>query len=116
MPIWYRAVSQNTIVFWLNNIDPWVGFIAFAVSLALWILFVSSLIKELGITRILWAIPTLKVVVAVLNIFFTSQSMLRVGTYIQCAAEMACLVLLTVVLWNYKGFNTEESEITEFQT
>lgn len=116
MPIWYRAVSQNTIVFLVNNVDPWLSFVGFAISIVLWVLFVSALNKELGITRALWVIPVLKVAMVFLNIFFTLQSMLRVGTYIQYAAEMACLVLLTVVLWNYKGFNTEESEITEFQT
>lgn len=108
-PVWYRALPEEALRFYANDITPWLNFLSFAVSLTMWILFIHALTKELRMTRILWVIPILRVAVNALNIFFTSQSMIRTGNYCMQATEMLCLVLLTVALWKYRGFNAENS-------
>lgn len=108
-PVWYRALSEEAIRFYANEITPWLNFLSFAISLTMWIFFIHALTKELRISRILWLIPILRVAINALNIFFTSQSMIRTGNYCMQATEMLCLVLLTVVLWKYRGFHAENS-------
>ena len=106
-PVWYRAFSEETIYFIANRITPYLSFASFAISLTMWIFFIKALSKELGISRILWLIPVWKTVTAGVNIFLNSQSMLRAGTYCTHAADMLSLVLLTVILWKYRGFTSE---------
>jgi hypothetical protein len=108
-PVWYRAFSEETIYFIANRITPYLSFASFMISLAMWILFIKALTKELGVSRILWLIPVCKTVIAGVNIFLNSQSMLRAGTYCTHAADMLSLVLLTVLLWKYRGFASENT-------
>ena len=108
-PVWYRALPEEALRFYANDITPWLNFLSFAISLTMWILFIHALTKELRMTRILWVIPILRVAVNALNIFFTSQSMIRMGNYCMQATEMLCLVLLTVALWKYRGFDAKNS-------
>lgn len=103
-PVWYRALSEETIRFLANNINPYLSFISFAITLTMWILFISSLIKELNMSRVLWTIPVLYAVAELANIFFVAQSMLRVGTYSTLGVEMLCLIIVVIVLWRYRGF------------
>ena len=109
-PVWYRALSEETLRFLANNLNPYLSFVSFAITLTMWILFISSLIKELGVSRALWIIPVLYGAAELANIFFVAQSMLRAGTYSTLGAEMLCLILFVIVLWRYNGFTTEKDE------
>lgn len=108
-PIWYRIFSEEAIRFFVNYIDSWIKLASFVISITVWVAFVHSLRRELGISRILWMIPILKVVVEGINIFLVTQNMLRVGTFSVHIIEMACLILLTVILWRYRGFANKDS-------
>ena len=108
-PIWYRIFSEEAIRFFVNYIDSWIKLASFVISITMWITFVHSLRRELGTSRILWLIPVLKVVVEGINIFLVTQNMLRVGTFSVNIIEMICLVLLTVILWRYRGFANKDS-------
>ena len=108
-PVWYRALSEEALRFYANDITPWLNFLSFSISLTMWTLFISALTKELRMTRILWIIPILRVLVNALNIFLTSQSMIRMGNYCMQSLEILCLVLLTAVLWQYRGFTEKNT-------
>ncbi len=109
-PVWYRALSDHAIRFFVNTLDPWLSFVSFIITLTLWILFVHSLVKELGLSRILWLIPVLRVAVTCINIFFVSQNMIRLGTYCQQTVEMGCLILLVIVMWRYRGLEIGDDD------
>ena len=103
-PVWYRALSEETIRYLANNIDPYLNLISFAVTLTMWILFINAVIKELGVSRVLWMIPVLYGVAESADIFFVAQNMLRVGTFTTLGVEMICLIMVLIVLWRYRGF------------
>ena len=109
-PVWYRALSEEAIRYLANCFDPYLSLISFAITLTMWILFISSVIKELGVSRVLWTIPVLYTVAELANIFFVSQSMLRVGSFSTLGAEMLCLIIMVIVLWRYNGFATTKDE------
>ena len=114
MPVWFRAVSEETLRFLANNAEPWMNLISQAVSVVLWFLFVRAMIKELNAPRILWVIPPLHIVLRIVNVFFNSQSMLRAAVCFESIISIGCLILLTVVMWKYRGFpNDGEEEIGE---
>ena len=48
----YRALSEEAIRYVANYIDPYLNLVLFAVTLAMWILFIKSLIEELGASRL----------------------------------------------------------------
>ena len=103
-PVWYRALSEEAIRYVVNNINPYLNLISFAVTLTMWIVFIYSDIKELGLSRVLWMIPVLYGVAESANIFFVAQNMLRVGTFTVLGVEMICLIMAVVALWQYRGF------------
>ena len=109
-PVWYRALSEEAIRYVANYIDPYLNLVSFAVTLTVWILFIKSLIEELGVSRLLWGIPVLYTVAELVNIFFVSQSMLRVGAFGTLGAEMLCLTISVITLCRYKGFAVEKEE------
>lgn len=109
-PIWYRALSEETIRYFANYVDPYLSLISFAITHAMWILFIRSVIKELGVSRVLWAMPVLYTAAELANMFFVSQSMLRVGSFITLGAEMLCLIITVAVLLRYNGFATANDE------
>ena len=109
-PVWYRALSEGAIRYLANYVDPYLSFISFAITLTMWILFIRSVIKELGVSSVLWTIPVLYTVAELANIFFVSQSMLRVGSFSTLGAEMLCLIIMVIVLWRYNGFATTKDE------
>lgn len=114
MPVWFRAVSEETLRFLANNADPWMNLISQAISVVLWFLFVRAMIKELNAPRILWVIPPLHIVLRIVNVFFNSQSMLRAAVCCESIISIGCLILLTVVMWKYRGFPSDgEEEIGE---
>lgn len=105
-PVWYRALSEEAIRYVAVHIDPFMNLISFAVTITMWIFFIYFAIKELSITHALWTIPALYAVSELANIFFVSQSMLRVGTFMTLAVEILCLITVITVLWRYRGFPT----------
>lgn len=109
-PVWYRALSENAIHILVNEVTPILRFASFAITLTMWILFVRGAVKELGAPRILRAIPGAYVLITAVNIYFTSQSMLRTATYAEQIVKIACLVLLSAVVWRYRGFADENSD------
>lgn len=109
-PIWYRAFSDEALRFYAIELTPWLNFISFTITLTMWILFIHALTKELRMSRILWSIPLLRIISAILDIFFTSQSMIRTGNYVVHVIEMLCLILLTVIIWKYHGFILENRD------
>ena len=109
-PVWYRALSEEAIRYVANYIDPYLNLVSFAVTLAMWILFIKSLIEELGASRLFWGIPVLYTVAELVNIFFVSQNMLRVGAFGTLGAEMLCLTIAVITLCRYKGFAVEKEE------
>jgi len=108
-PIWYRALSEEAIRFFANDVNPWLNFVSFAVTLTMWILFVYSITKELQISRTLWIIPVLYVISTSSNIYFSSQNMLRIGTYCMQSIEFICLIFLIVTLCRYKKFPIQDN-------
>ncbi len=107
-PVWYHALSEETKRYLANNVDPYLSLISFAITLTMWILFIKAVIKELGVSRTLWTIPVLYAVAELANIFFVSQSMLRVGTFSTLCVEILCLIIVVIVLWRYNGFVVEK--------
>ncbi len=103
-PVWYRVLSEETIRYLANNIDPYLNLISFAVTLTMWILFINAVIKELGVSRVLWMIPALYGAAESANIFFVTQNMLRVGAFATLGVEIICLIMVLIVLWRYRGF------------
>jgi len=103
-PVWYRALSEEAIRYLVNNINPYLNLISFAMTMAMWILFINAVRKELGVSRVLWMIPVLYGAAESANVFFVSQNMLRVGTLTVLGAEMICLITVVAVLWRYRGF------------
>lgn len=109
-PVWYRAMSEEAIRYLANYINPYLSFISVAITLTMWILFIASFIKELGLSHLLWTIPVLYGVAELANIFFVAQNMLRVGTLITLIIEMLCMIIVVIVLWRYHGFAIEKDE------
>ena len=109
-PVWYRALSEESVKFIANTVNPYLNLISFVITLIMWILFIGSLIKELGISRALWVIPVLYGIAELANIFFVDQSMLRVGTYSVLGVGMLCLIIVVIVLWQYNGFVLEDND------
>lgn len=109
-PVWYRALSEETIRYLANYVNTYLSLISFAITLTMWILFIRSAIKELGVSCVLWTIPVLYTVAELANIFFASQSMLRVGQFSTLGVEMLCLMITVIVLWRYHGFATAKEE------
>ncbi len=112
MPVWYRAVPEDALRFLANNVDPWMRFGSFLISIALWFIFVRAMAKELGASRVLWVIPVLHIITPIVNIFLHSQSMLREAVCCETIITMGCLILLTHIMWRYRGFSSEDQEIT----
>ncbi len=109
-PVWYRALSEESIRFFANNVNPYLGLISFAITLTMWILFVHSFIKELSVSRVLWILPILYGVAEFANIFFVSQSMLRIGTCTALGVEMICLIMMVIALWRCNKFALDNEE------
>lgn len=70
--------------------------------------------KELGISRALWAIPAAYAIATAANIFFTSQNMLRAGTYVSYTVEIVSFAFLVIVIWRYHGFKKENDNGIDF--
>lgn len=109
-PVWYRALSEETIRYFVNYIYPYLSLLSFAVTLAVWILFIHAAIKEIGVTRALWTIPVISATAEFANMFFVSQGILRVGTFITLGVKMLCLILVVTVLWQCKGLALDNDE------
>ena len=109
-PVWYRALSEDAIRFVALNLNPYLNFISFALTLTMQILFVYALTKELRVSRIMWAIPASYATVNALGIFLTSQSLLRVSSYVSLAVEIASLAFTVLIIWRYKGFSNDEAQ------
>ena len=112
-PVWYRVLSEEAIRYLANDINPYLSLISFAITLIMLILFISAVIKELGLSRVLWTVPVIYTVAELVNIFFVYQSMLRVGTFIALGGEMLCLAIVLIVLWRYHGFVREKDELCD---
>ncbi len=108
-PIWYRALTEDAIRFVASNISPVLSFVSLLVTLAMWIMFISASTRELGLSRVLWTIPAICGTAQLANIFFVSQNMIRVGSFATLGAELACYVILALVLWQHRGFVSDES-------
>lgn len=106
-PIWYYALSEEAIRFVAVNVSQYLDYISFGVTLLMWILFIRSIIRELGVARGLWGIPALYGASQLTNLFLASQNMLRLGTCITLGVEIICSIAVVIVLWRYKGFPTE---------
>ena len=76
----------------------------------MWFLFLRALVKDQGVSRMVWAIFLSDVAVHIAHIFLVSQNMLCAATYAVRIVQLAELVLLTVVLWRYRGFEGVETE------
>ena len=110
MPVWYRAISDDGIVFLAKCIDPWVRFISYSFSIVLWILFVVGMVRELRAPRILWAIPIAHTVIMLTNMILTSQSMSVEATLIESIIKICYLSLLTVIIWKYNRFTLQNEQ------
>ena len=110
MPVWYRAASEEALRFMANYVDEWLRLLSFGISVTMWILFVHSMIKDLNAPRFLRMIPVFYIIAWASSVFFVSQSMLRMSEYLSETIHMACLILITSVIWKYDGFETEEAE------
>jgi len=108
MPVWYRAVSDEGIRFLVNYVDPWIRFISYSISIALWILFVIGMTRELHAPRILWAIPISHTVIMVANFILTSQSMSVEAALIESVIKVCYLTVLTVIIWMFRGFTPRD--------
>lgn len=106
-PVWYRALSEEAIRFVAVNVSQYLEYISFGVTLLMWILFIRSIIMELGAARALWGLPVLYGASQLTNLFLASQNMLRLGTCITLGVEFICSIAVVIVLWRYKGFPTE---------
>ena len=109
-PVWYRVLSEEALRYLVNFVDPYLSLVSFAITLIMWIFFIYAAIKELAISRVLWIIPILYAVAELTNIFFVSQSMLRVGAISVLGVEMLCLILVCIVLWRYNRFVIEKTD------
>ena len=103
-PILYRAYSDESIRFIATTVVQWRERLSLLTALVMWTLFIYAAVRELGVSRVLWAIPVLRTVAAAVNIFLTSQNMLLAGTCCTYAAVVFCVVFLIAVLWRYRGF------------
>ena len=107
-PVWYRALSEEAIRYIANNIDPYLSFASFLITLTLWILFINAFTKELRASRILWFIPALYSVATLANMFLVTQRMLRAGTAVSLSTEVICLIIAIAALWQCNGFASDE--------
>ena len=114
VPVWREALSYESLRFWLINVVPYTDFISFVIILVMSILFIYSLVKELGISRALWAIPAAYAIATAANIFFTSQNMLRAGTYVSYTIKIVSFAFLVIVIWRYHGFKKENDNGIDF--
>jgi len=107
-PLLHRALTEEMLILLSTKINSWLSVLSFSITMALWILFIYALTKELGVSRVLWVIPAVKACTSCANLFLGYQrSLFRMVTYGAHTLDMACLVLLTVILWKYSGFRTE---------
>ncbi len=107
-PIWYHAVSEKAFLFFLENVYQWLTLASLAVSVILWLVFARAMTKELSAPCILWIIPVLHILIPVANVYFNSQGMLLVSTYCAQIITIGCLILLTYIIWQYRGFSEED--------
>ncbi len=112
-PVWYRGFSEEALRFIAVELNPYLNFVSFAVTLTMWILLIWAMTKELGVSRILWTIPVAYVMITAADIFFVSQNLIRVGTYCKQTVEILSLILFVVVVWRYRGFASEDTDAME---
>lgn len=115
-PILYRAYSDESIRFIATTVVQWRERLSLLTALVMWTLFIYAAVRELGVSRVLWAIPVLRTVAAAVNIFLTSQNMLFAGTCCTYAAVVFCMVFLIAVLWRYRGFASSDDTGAEVPT
>lgn len=115
-PILYRAYSDESIRFIATTVVQWRERLSLLTALVMWTLFIYAAVRELGVSRVLWAIPVLRTVAAAVNIFLTSQNMLFAGTCCTYAAVVFCVVILIAVLWRYRGFASSDDTGAEVPT
>lgn len=112
-PILYRA--DESIRF-IATVVQWHERYSLLTMLVMLTLFIYAAVRELGMSRVLWAIPVLRTVAAAVNIFLTSQNMLFAGTCCTYAAVVFCVVFLIAVLWRYRGFASSDDTGAEVPT
>lgn len=112
-PILYRA--DESIRF-IATIVQWHERYSLLTTLVMLTLFIYAAVRELGVSRVLWAIPVLRTAAAAVNIFLTSQNMLFAGTCCTYAAVVFCIVILIAVLWRYRGFASSDDTGAEVPT
>ena len=115
-PILYRAYSDESIRFIATTVVRWRERLSLLTALVMWTLFIYAAVRELGVSRVLWAIPVLRTAAAAVNIFLTSQNMLFAGTCCTYAAVVFCVVFLIAVLWRYRGFASSDDTGAEVPT
>lgn len=115
-PILYRAYSDESIRFIATTVVQWRERLSLLTALVMLTLFIYAAVRELGVSRVLWAIPVLRTVAAAVNIFLTSQNMLFAGTCCTYAAVVFCVVILIAVLWRYRGFASSDDTGAEVPT
>lgn len=115
-PILYRAYSDESIRFIATTVVQWRERLSLLTALVMLTLFIYAAVMELGVSRVLWAIPVLRTVAAAVNIFLTSQNMLFAGTCCTYAAVVFCVVFLIAVLWRYRGFASSDDTGAEVPT
>lgn len=115
-PILYRAYSDESIRFIATTVVQWRERLSLLTTLVMWTLFIYAAVRELGVSRVLWAIPVLRTVAAAVNIFLTSQNMLFAGTCCTYAAVVFCVAFLIAVLWRYRGFASSDDTGAEVPT
>lgn len=115
-PILYRAYSDESIRFIATTVVQWRERLSLLTTLVMLTLFIYAAVMELGVSRVLWAIPVLRTVAAAVNIFLTSQNMLFAGTCCTYAAVVFCVVFLIAVLWRYRGFASSDDTGAEVPT
>lgn len=108
-PIWYRVLSEEALRHLAVSVNTWMGYISLVVSWTMWFLFLRALVKDLGVSRMVWTIFLSDVAVHIAHIFLVSQNMLCAATYAVRIVQLAELVLLTSVLWRYRGFEAMSS-------
>ena len=115
-PILYRAYSDESIRFIATTVVQWRERLSLLTTLVMLTLFIYAAVMELGVSRVLWAIPVLRTAAAAVNIFLTSQNMLFAGTCCTYAAVVFCVVFLIAVLWRYRGFASSDDTGAEVPT
>lgn len=112
-PILYRADESIRFIATIVQCHERYSLLTTLVMLTL---FIYAAVRELGVSRVLWAIPVLRTAAAAVNIFLTSQNMLFAGTCCTYAAVVFCVVILIAVLWRYRGFASSDDTGAEVPT